>query len=85
MLMAPPHGLLRGNRARSSTWTCRPASASVRAAVAPAGPPPTIRTSGTRAIVLSRAAGEGRVASPEGHQIGQQLVGAVGAGGELTP
>ncbi|HZT75737.1 MAG TPA: hypothetical protein VFA27_03705 [Vicinamibacterales bacterium] len=45
MLIPPPHGLLRGYwRARSSRRTGTPASASVRAAVAPAGPPPTTRT-----------------------------------------
>jgi hypothetical protein len=44
MEMAPPHGLLRGKAARSSTVTGTPAAASVRAATAPAGPPPTTIT-----------------------------------------
>src|SRR4051812_37672605 len=44
MLMPPPHGLLRGNAERSRSRTGMPAFASVRAAVAPAGPAPTTRT-----------------------------------------
>src|SRR5579872_2835530 len=47
MLIPPPQGLLRGKAARSSRVTGTPARASVRAAVAPAGPPPTTRTDGT--------------------------------------
>src|SRR5579871_6620216 len=44
MLIPRPQGWLRGTaRARSSRRTGRPAAASVRAAVAPAGPPPTTR------------------------------------------
>jgi len=42
--MPPPHGLCLGNDRRSSRRTRRPASASRRAAVAPAGPAPTITT-----------------------------------------
>ena len=53
MLIAPPHGLLRGKRARSSRRTRAPAAASVRAAVAPAGPAPTTRTSGVAALIAS--------------------------------
>src|SRR5919108_4018891 len=37
----PPHGLSRGKRARSSSKTLAPASASRKAAVDPAGPAPT--------------------------------------------
>ena len=37
----PPHGLSRGNRARSSTSTEAPAEASLCAHVEPAGPAPT--------------------------------------------
>jgi hypothetical protein len=57
MLMPPPQGFWRGNERRSSSRTRRPASASRRAAVAPAGPAPTTRTSSKRApgIVNGRA------------------------------
>src|SRR5581483_8304523 len=40
-----PQHLSRGNRARSTTTTSRPARARVIAAAAPAGPPPTTTTS----------------------------------------
>src|SRR2546423_11963497 len=43
-LMPPPHGLLRGNAARSSRRTGTPREARARAAVAPAGPAPTTIT-----------------------------------------
>ena len=43
-LMPPPHGLLRGNAARSSKRTGIPARARALAAVAPAGPAPTTMT-----------------------------------------
>ena len=44
-LMPPPHGLLRGNAARSTSSVERPAAARVRAATAPAGPAPATMTS----------------------------------------
>src|SRR5215831_576803 len=43
-LIPPPHGLFLGNLDRSSRRTVTPARASVRAAVAPAGPAPTTKT-----------------------------------------
>ena len=48
-LMPPPHGLFLGNLDRSRRRTVTPARASVRAAVAPAGPAPTTITMGTLA------------------------------------
>ena len=45
-LIPPPHGLFLGNGDRSSRQTGTPASASVRAAVAPAGPAPTTMADG---------------------------------------
>ena len=58
-LMPPPHGLFRGNDERSSSRTRTPARASVRAAVAPAGPAPTINTSsmcsGETAAIMNKS------------------------------
>src|SRR5215212_1277839 len=44
-LTVSPHNLSRGNRARSTSRTVRPARARVSAAMLPAGPAPTTRTS----------------------------------------
>src|SRR5262245_9480449 len=79
MLIAPPHGLLRGKRARSSTRTRAPPIARVRAAVAPAGPPPTITTSerSTRPLLSWQPAAT--------DEIGEKLVRPVGARGDLPP
>ena len=44
VLTPPPHGLLRGNAARSTSSVLTPAAASVRAATAPAGPAPATMT-----------------------------------------
>src|ERR1700680_4501861 len=44
-LIPPPHGLSRGNAHLSSSTVEIPVSPSTRAAVAPAGPPPTTITS----------------------------------------
>src|SRR5579864_3164213 len=55
-LMPPPQGLLRGKPDRSSRRTGTPARASVRAAVAPAGPAPTTVIAGSgeeRAIMAA--------------------------------
>src|SRR5215813_4964385 len=57
-LMPPPHGLFLGNLDRSSRRTVTPARASVRAAVAPAGPAPTTKTNdvfGKREPLCSKA------------------------------
>src|SRR5215469_2548923 len=43
--MPPPHGLMRGNRARSSSSTRLPQPVRLMAAVEPAGPPPTTMAS----------------------------------------
>src|SRR5690242_8318386 len=50
----PPHVLYRGRASRSSSTTLRPRSASMRAAVAPAGPLPTTATSNMVDIKLAR-------------------------------
>src|SRR5262249_38958156 len=56
-----PQSLSRGNVARSRIATRAPARASTRPAMAPAGPPPTIRTAGSpnddRAVLGPEAGG----------------------------
>jgi hypothetical protein len=66
--------LFRGKWARSISRTLAPPRASARAAVDPAGPAPTIMTSGLFARQLASA-----------RKICEQLICPVGSGGHLTP
>jgi len=57
----PEHNLTLGNRARSTTATCKPARVRKRAQVLPAGPPPTTITSRTN--IVRNLAHAGRIPS----------------------
>src|SRR4249919_3049564 len=76
---ASPHVFSRGNVLRSTTHTSWPASASQYAVAAPAGPPPTIRTSCMGLVTMgsgtrqTRDAGGGEPPGLHGEPLGTLL------------
>src|SRR5918993_6072659 len=85
MLIAPPQGLLRGKRARSSRRTRLPSRASVRAAVAPAGPPPRTSRPTAPAMALPSRPRDRPLATPKRDEVREQFVRAIRAGRQLAP